>query len=70
MLKRDYILKNLRGKRHSIARRTRKHQYVLSTELDLQTVDNMYSAFNNLVSSVPEIFKNLANAISRFEQRK
>ena len=67
---RDGMLKALRKKRHSIARKTRKHQYVSSTELDLQVVHNMYSAFNKLVSAVPDIFKNLADAVSRFDKKK
>lgn len=67
---RDSVLKQLRKKRHKIAKKTRKHQYVLSNELDLQVVDNMYKAFNDLVSAVPDIFKCMAQAIIRYDKKK
>ena len=63
-------LNDLARQRHKIAKRTRKHQHVLSTELDLQVVDSMYKAFKDLVTALPDMFKNLANAVLRFEQRK
>jgi hypothetical protein len=67
---RKQALKELKAKRHKIARKTRKHQHVLAFELDLAVVDSMYTALNNLVLSVPGLFNNLAGAVGRFESRK
>jgi len=67
---RKVTLGDLKVKRHKIAKKARKHQHVLASELDLEVVDNMYQAFNNLVLSVPGLFKHLADAVGRFESRK
>ncbi|WP_417386478.1 hypothetical protein [Gimesia sp.] len=67
---RDKMLRQLRNKRHRIACKTRKHQHVLSTELDLEVVTSMYGAFSQLVTAVPELFANLAKAINRFNNKK
>jgi len=56
----------LRKIRHKIARRTRKNLAVIDKELDIKLVEDTYKALGNLVSAGPDIFKNLAKAVSRF----
>lgn len=64
------VLNQLASQRHKIAKRVRKHQHVLSTELDLQVVDTMYGAFKDLVTALPDLFKRLGAAVGRFEARR
>ncbi|MET0118953.1 MAG: hypothetical protein ABW090_16140 [Sedimenticola sp.] len=65
--KRRDVLKKLRVKRHKVARRARKNQFVLANDLDLEVVRTMYSAMSNLANSVPDVFKQLAKSVSSFE---
>ena len=66
--KRKEILKKLRDKRHKVARRARRNQFVLSNELDLEVVNNMYKAMSDLASAVPSIFVQLSTAVTNYEE--
>ena len=61
-------LERLRDLRNKIARRTRKNFAVIDKELDIKFVEDVYSAFGNLVTFAPEIFKSLAGALARFSK--
>jgi hypothetical protein len=63
-------LKTLRKLRHKIAKKTRKHAHVLAENLDLRLMEEIYDSLGNVVSSGPEIFKELSKAVTRFTQRK
>ena len=67
---RRYALRKLRQARNSIATRIRKNQFILQNELDLMLVEGMYNALRDLTATLPEIFKNVAQAIARYESRK
>lgn len=63
-------LKSLRASRHEIAKRMRANQFILQSELDLKLIEGMYASLRELSLSLPEIFKNLAKAVSRYDNRK
>ena len=60
-------LRKLRSRRNKIARKVRRNQFVLQNKLDLALVKDMYDAMGSLVTSLPEMFKNLATAVARFK---
>lgn len=66
---RQLALEKLRDKRHRIARKIRKSQYVLANELDLQVVRAFYDALKTLCEEFPSIFSRLAKAVGRFLKR-
>jgi hypothetical protein len=63
-------LEALRKLRHKIAKKTRKHGHVLAENLDLRLMEEIYEALGDVVSSGPDIFKELSKAVARFAQRK
>lgn len=63
---RNVRLKALRKKRNTIATKIRKNQYIIQNELDLQLVRDGYEALGDLTRALPDIFRNLAAAIARF----
>ncbi len=65
--KRKVLLKKLRDKRHKVARRSRKNQFVLANNLDLSVVRAMYDAMAEVSSAVPDIFRELSKSVGRFE---
>jgi hypothetical protein len=67
---RKSLLRELRAKRHRVAQRVRVNQFVLSNNLDLQVVHGMYGAFTQVFSMFPDLFKNLGEAISRYELKR
>jgi len=68
--KRKATFDDLVKKRQKISKKTRKHQYILAAELDLIVIDNFYNSFNNLVDALPDLFVNLAKAITRYDKNK
>jgi hypothetical protein len=56
-------LRLLRKRRHLIASRIRRNQYILQNELDLQLIKDLYEAAGSLCNSVPDLFKNLSRAV-------
>jgi hypothetical protein len=67
---RQKSLRELRNRRHKIAKKIRYNQHILANELDLQLIDATYDALSGLIKSVPGIFSNLAKAINRYLSRK
>lgn len=67
---RKRTLKKLRHQRNKLATRIRRNQFVLQNELDLMLVEGMYTALRDLTTSLPEIFKGLAEAVARYDLRK
>ena len=63
-------LRALRNKRNRIARKIRGNQFIIQNELDLKLIDAMYDSLSELPKLFPDIFKALASAIKRFEDRK
>lgn len=63
-------LKKLRRRRHRIAKRTRVNAHIIEKELDLALVDDLYEGLGDLCTALPDIFKNLARAVARFNQKK
>jgi len=66
---RRLALEKLRDKRHRIARKIRKSQYVIANELDLQVVRSLYDALKTLCQELPSIFSRLMKAVERFFKR-
>lgn len=61
-------LERLRKLRHKIAKRARKNKAVLDHDLDIQLVRNVYEGLGKLVTAAPDLFKNVARAIERFNK--
>ena len=66
---RSRTLKSMRKRRNRLAKRIRKNQYILSNELDLQLINNLYTALGDLSQSLPDLFKNLATSLKPFYKR-
>lgn len=63
-------LTKMRDKRHKLATVVRKNQHILSQALDLKLVEDMYEALGAIPKVLPELFINLAKAITRFYKKK
>ena len=61
-------LNALRKLRQKVAKKARSHGHELEKELDLKLIEDVYKALGDVVSTCPEIFKNLSKAVSRFEK--
>ncbi len=58
-------LENLRDQRHRIAKTIRKNYAILENELDLLLLKASHQAMADLVTAVPDLFKELGKAVSR-----
>ena len=67
--KRKKTLQSLRKKRNRIAKRIRRNQFILENELDLKLIEDMYGAFGQVTRALPDIFRNLAGAVGRFQKK-
>jgi hypothetical protein len=67
---RRQAMKRLRQCRNDIATRIRMNQHILYNELDLLLVEGMYTALRDLSTSLPNLFKSVSSAVTRFETRK
>jgi hypothetical protein len=68
--KRRKSLRDLRDQRHRIAKKAREHGHILSEELDLKLVNDIYEAAGELPKALPQVFKGLAGSIRRFNRKK
>lgn len=66
--RRLYISK-MRKTRQKIARKNRKNQVILGEELDKELIRNLYSALGKLSNILPELFKNIGKAVTRFKKK-
>ena len=67
---RRMALEKLRKQRHRIATKIRKRQHILATELDLKLVTASHEAMAALVKAVPDVFKELGKAVSRYAEKQ
>lgn len=68
--RRTKALKKVRGKRNALATIIRRNKHILSSELDIKLVDDMYSALGNLAQKSPEYFAKLAEAVARYSAKR
>lgn len=66
--KRKHTLQTMRRKRHKLSRRIRQNQLILSTESDAKLLNDVYGALGDLSRSLPEVFRSLSGAVSRFHK--
>ncbi len=64
--KRSETLKEMQRRRHRLARKIRNNQLILATELDARLIGEIYLALEDLSSAMPEVFKRLSQAVSRY----
>jgi hypothetical protein len=67
--KRKKTLQSMRKRRHRIAKTIRKNQYIIANELDLELIGDIYNALGDLTRALPDLFKNLAQAVGRFTSK-
>lgn len=60
------FVKSMRQRRDKIASRVRGKERILAKEVDLELVDDIYSAFEKLANGLPEIFRDLKRACERY----
>ena len=63
-------LREMRKTRHQLAKRIRLFRGFLSSELDVQLVDNVYSAIEDLCKKYPDKFPSLRKSARVFRKRK
>jgi hypothetical protein len=63
-------LEKLRKLRNKLTKKCRNHGHIISQKLDLRLVEEVYEALGNVVASGPELFRELAGAVARFNTRK
>ena len=60
-------LRKLRGRRHKLAHRVRRSQFVLQNELDLKLVSDLYAAMGSLSKALPEVFVNVSRILAKLQ---
>ncbi|MBN1155553.1 hypothetical protein JXB12_11605 [candidate division KSB1 bacterium] len=63
---RQKILNKMKKRRHKLATITRRNQYIISKNLDLKLVEDIYKALGNIPNALPDLFVNLGSAINDF----
>ncbi len=66
---RRYKLHELRQQRQKISNKVRSLQYEIANDLDRQLLKKSYEALGDLITLVPQSFKNLTEAIKEFSKR-
>ena len=66
---RRYKLHELREQRQKISNRARSLQYEIENNLDRELLKKSYEAIGGLLTTVPDMFKNLTEAIKEFSKR-
>ncbi len=66
---RRYKLHELRQQRQKISNKARSLQYEIENNLDRQLLNKSYEALGDLITLVPQTFKNLTEAITEFLKR-
>jgi len=67
--KRREIMEKMKKRRHKLAAITRKNQYILSENLDLKLIENIYEALGSIPNALPDLFRNLGSAVNNFLQK-
>jgi hypothetical protein len=65
---RKRTLKAMRRQRDRLSHKIRMNQLILAIESDAKLLDNVYRALGELSGSLPEVFRSLSGAISRFHK--
>jgi hypothetical protein len=60
----------IRKKRHLLANQIRKNVHIINENLDLKTIDSIYTALGDLAKAVPNIFIKLADAVLSYFANK
>lgn len=58
----------LRDRRHSLAKVVHRNRYIISNEVDLQLIKDLYSTAGTIPKQMPKLFKRVAGSVKRFSK--